>query len=238
MALIEARQSLEAKEFERAYELYSILYKYDAQLDGVTEGLSKSLIALGRPDLAREHLLKTERISPETDILLTLSTAMTLDTQDSESYLKQALTRQSDSRLWNLLGLKLADQRKIKLASDAFHTAESLGQNSGVLMNNLGLLAMQNGDLETAIKYLNLSTRSAPENEKFDNNRRLVLLLDQQYSTALSDLPRQRLVRLLEDAAIISKKWNKSYLESFLLKKLREIDPTFNETANSASHGS
>ena len=232
MTLIEARQSLEANEFERAYELYSILYKYDSHLDGVTEGLSKSFIALGRPDMARNHLLQAENRSPEMDILLVLSTAMTLPPQDSEPYLRHALTTHQDSRLWNLLGLKLGDRGKIKLASKAFHKAEALGQNPGVLMNNLGLLAIQDGDFTAAVKYLSKGAKSAPETEKFDNNRRLALLLNQQYTEALNDLSQQRLVKLLEDAAVISKKWNKTYLEVFLLKKLQELDPSFNLKAN------
>ena len=232
MNLIEARQSLEAKDFERAYELYSILYKYDAQLDGVAEGLSKSFIALGRPDMAREHLSQAKNMTPEMDVLLVLSTAMTLPPQDSEPYLRHALTTHQDSRLWNLLGLKLGDRGKVELASKAYHEAESLGQNPGVLMNNLGLLAMQDGDFNAAVKYLSKSAKSAPETEKFDNNRRLALLLNQQYTEALNDLPRQRLVKLLEDAAVISKKWNKPYLEVFLLKKLQELDPRFNVKAN------
>jgi len=232
MTLIEARQALEAKEFERAYELYSILYKYDADLGGVTEGLSKVFIALGRPDMARDCLLRADNLSPEMGVLLKLSTAMTLPAQQSELYLRQALTTQQDSRLWNLLGLKLGNQGKVKLASNAFHNAESLGQNSGVLMNNLGLLALQEGDFSGAAKYLSISAQSAPENEKFDNNRRLALLLNQQYADALNDLPTPRLVKLLEDAVVISKKCNKPYLELFLLDKLQHIDPVFNQIAN------
>jgi len=232
MTLIEAKQTLKDNEFEKAYELYSILYKYDPDLDGVAEGLAKSFIALGRPDMARIHLLKVENTSLEKDILLALSSAMTLPAKESESYLRQALTIQTDSRLWNLLGLKLGDQGKTKLASEAFQKAESLGQKPGVLMNNLGLLAIQAGDFESAISYLSISTKSAPENKKFDNNRRLALLLNQQYTEALNDLPQQRLVTLLEDAVVISKKWNKSYLENYLIEKLQQIDPIFNQMAN------
>ena len=99
-------------------------------------------------------------------------------------------------------------------------------------MNNLGLLAIQDGDFNAAVKYLSKGAKSAPETEKFDNNRRLALLLNQQYTEALNDLPQQRLVKLLEDAAVISKKWNKPYLEVFLLKKLQELDPSFNVKAN------
>lgn len=182
--------------------------------------------------MAREHLSQAKNMTPEMDVLLVLSTAMTLPPQDSEPYLRHALTTHQDSRLWNLLGLKLGDQGKIKLASKAFHEAETLGQNPGVLMNNLGLLAIQDGDFNAAVKYLSKGAKSAPETEKFDNNRRLALLLNQQYTEALNNLPQQRLVKLLEDAAVISKKWNKPYLEVFLLKKLQELDPSFNVKAN------
>jgi len=173
-------------------------------------------------------------MSPEMEILLSLTTAMTMQGQEAETYLTQALSKQPDSRLWNLLGLKLGDQGKTKLASEAFREAENLGQNPGVMMNNLGLLEMQRGDFEKAVKYLSISAQNAPENEKYDANRRLALLLNQQYSDALHNLTEPELIKLLEDAAVISKKWNKVYLEEFFLKKLREIDPTFNQTANAA----
>lgn len=227
MTLIEAKDALAKREYERSYELFSILTKYNPDLDGVRTGLSKSLIALGRPDLAKETLLAADVLSPEMNIIFVQSTAMTLPDQQSIAYLRKNLKANPDRRLWNLLGLKLADQGKAKLASEAFYQAEDLGQKEGVLLNNLGVLAIKTEDFKTAITYLTEAKIYAPENIKFDNNRRLALLLDQQFSEALKDLSTERLAPLLKDAALIAKKEKRPYLENYLRVKAKQTQLTY-----------
>lgn len=227
MMLIEARDALANMEYERSYELYSILIKYDPNLEGVRTGLSKSFIALGRPDLAKKTLLEAEILSSEMNILLIQSTAMTLSDDESVVYIRENLQAYPDRRLLNLLGLKLTDQRKVKLASEAFYQAESVGQKEGVLLNNLGVLAIKTGNFKAAVAYLSEGQKYAPDNIKFDNNRRLALLLDQQFPEALKGLSSERLTPLLKDAALIAKKEKRPYLENFLRVKAKQTQLTY-----------
>ena len=227
MMLIEARDALANMEYERSYELYSILIKYDPNLEGVRTGLSKSFIALGRPDLAKKTLLEAEILSSEMNILLIKSTAMTLSDDESVVYIRENLQAYPDRRLLNLLGLKLTDQRKVKLASEAFYQAESVGQKEGVLLNNLGVLAIKTGNFKAAVAYLSEGQKYAPDNIKFDNNRRLALLLDQQFPEALKGLSSERLTPLLKDAALIAKKEKRPYLENFLRVKAKQTQLTY-----------
>lgn len=227
MMLIEARDALANMEYERSYELYSILIKYDPNLEGVRTGLSKSFIALGRPDLAKKTLLEAEILSSEMNILLIQSTAMTLSDDESVVYIRENLQAYPDRRLLNLLGLKLTDQRKVKLASEAFYQAESVGQKEGVLLNNLGVLAIKTGNFKAAVAYLSEGQKYAPDNIKFDNNRRLALLLDQQFPEALKGLSSERLTPLLKDAALIAKKEKRPYLENFLRAKAKQTQLTY-----------
>jgi len=67
----------------------------------------------------------------------------------------------------------------------------------------------------------------APDNKKFDDNRRLALLLDQQFSEALKDLPTERLAPLLKDAVLIAKKEKRPYLENFFRVKAKQTQLTY-----------
>jgi len=225
--LIRARQAYADADFEHAAKDYNILIQYDPSLEEAVIGAAKSYIELGQLDLAIQTLRASKISSPEADILSIIAKSMTLETQAAQAYLSESVNLYQDSRLWNLLGHTLVATRDIETSSNAFKQAETLGQKPGVLDNNLGMLALQSGDIDSAYQHMLRAVQLSPNTAKFDNNRRLILLLQARYLEALQNISSKRAISLLQDAAIISSKRGEDLLAQLLLDKAREINPVF-----------
>lgn len=226
--LVKARNAYEQKDFEQAAKDYSTLVQYDSALEEAVIGLAKSYLALQQPSLAKNTLSASPVSSRESDILLVIATAQMLDKNEAKPYLLESVKTHQDSRLWNFLGHILMTNDETQSAAYAFNQAEKLGQNPGLLYNNLGMLAFQTGELNSALQYLDHAVNLSPNTLKFDNNRRLALLLRGQYLKALENISSQRGANLLTDAAIIAAKRGEDSLEILLRKKSNELNPVFN----------
>lgn len=225
--LMEARQAFEEKDYETAARRYGVLVKYDPSMEEPIIGLAKSQLALNRSDLAKNLLLKTSISTTEIDVLTAIATAMSLPVTASESYLDDVVTKHSDARLWNLLGDILIRRRMWLKASQAFQSAEKAGQRPGLLSNNLGLLALHKGEFSLALRHLEDAVSTAPLSIKFDNNRRLALLLNGDYINALKGLAQDRSVKLLTDAALIASKRGDQTLAKHLQEKGTAMNPKY-----------
>jgi len=226
--LMEARQAFDEKDYETAARGYDILVKYDPLMVEPIIGLAKSQLALNRSDLAEDLLLKTSISTAEIDILTAIATAMNLPPTDSELFLNDAVIKYPDSRLWNFLGDIFIKKGKWQKASYAFQAAEQAGQRPGLLSNNLGLLALHMGEFNLASQHLNEAVSTATHSIKFDNNRRLALLLNGDYIKALKDLTQDRSANLLTDAGFIAAKRGDKLLAKHLLVKGVAVSPKYN----------
>jgi len=226
--LVRARNAYDQEDFEQAANDYSILVQYDSALEEAVIGGAKSYLALKQPGLAKEILDASKVSSRDIDTLLIIATAKTLDKREAKKYLLAAVKTHQDSRLWNLLGHILMARGEAQSALYAFTQAETLGQKPGLLYNNLGMLAFQTGELNSASEYLDRAVNLSPSTLKFDNNRRLALLFRGQYLKALENISSQRGANLLADAAIIATKRGEDSLATLLVKKSNELNPVFN----------
>jgi len=226
--LVRARNAYEQEDFEQAAKDYSILVQYDPALEEAVIGAAKSYLALQQPSLAKGILSASPISSRESETLLMIATAKMLDKTDAKTYLLESVKTHHDSRLWNFLGHILMTKDEIQSAAYAFTQAKKLGQKPGLLYNNLGMLAFQTGELDSASQYLEHAVNLSPNTLKFDNNRRLALLFRGQYLKALEDISSERGANLLTDAAIIASKRGEDSLATLLIKKSNELNPVFN----------
>ncbi len=223
--LIDAREAFEMKDYEMAARHYGLLVKFDSLMEEPVIGLAKSQLALNRPDLAQELLSETTVSTQEIEVLTAIASALILPPAKAELILSASLKTHSDSRLWNLLGDVLIKTGQLHKAAQAFRAAETAGQRPGLLENNLGLLALHNGDFEVALTHLEHAVSVAPHSIKFDNNRRLSLLLTGDYIKALENLTHNRSVNVLTDAAIIASQRGDERLAKHLRLKAGQINP-------------
>lgn len=226
--LVKARKAYQQQDFLNAANEYSILLLYDPNLEEAVIGAAKSYLALQQPKLAKKTLLKSGVSSLEISVLLAITTARTLNKNEAKAYLLESANTYKDSRLWNLLGHILVANEEFQSATDAFHQAETLEQKPGLLYNNLGVLELQRGDVKEASQHLETAVRLSPNTMKFDNNRRLALLLQGRYLEALKNISSIRSADLLNDAAIVASKREDGKLAKLLSQKANEINPVFN----------
>ena len=225
--LIDAREAFEAKDYEMAARHYGLLVKFDPLMEEPVIGLAKSQLALNRPDLAQKLLSGTSLSTPEIEVLTAIANALNLPPAKAELILSTSLKPHSDSRLWNLLGDVFIKTGKLQKAAQAFRSAENAGQKPGLLENNLGLLALHNGDFDAALRHLNQAVSIAPHAIKFDNNRRLSLLMTGDYVKALKNLNQNRSIYVLNDAAIIAAQRGDKLLAKNLRLKASQINPKY-----------
>ncbi|WP_371397606.1 hypothetical protein [Fretibacter rubidus] len=226
--LLDARAAYDAQDFAQALTHYSIIVKYDDTIEEAVVGLTKSYLAMGQADAAKTVLDKTPLATTEVQILRVMSASMAAPHESAKTILQSGLAQHDDARLWNLLGNKHAGERAWAEASFAFMRAEKAGQRPGLLLNNLGLLALQKGELEQAEAYLSRAVEHAPQTQKFDSNRRLVLLLNGSYMDALDNLDRDRAANLIADAAVIASRRGDAKLADFLRRSAAHYNPLYN----------
>lgn len=228
--LMDAREAYEKKDYETAARHYGLLVKFDPHMEEPVIGLAKSQLALNRSDLTQELLSATSISTPEIEILKAMASSLNLPHTKAERRLTSALKNNSDNRLWNLLGDVFIKTGQWQKADQAFRAAETAGQRPGLLENNLGLLALHRGDLDLALQHLDQAVYTAPHSIKFDNNRRLALLLNGDYIKAFENLTQNRSVDVLTDASIIAAQRGDKALAKHLRLKASQINPKYTKT--------
>jgi Flp pilus assembly protein TadD len=108
------------------------------------------------------------------------------------------------------------------------------GQRAGVTENNLGQSFLAEEQIETALTHFTRATLQAPSDHVFDNNRRLALLLQQEYVAAIRGLPADKASALLGDAGIIAARHGDKKLAIYLFEKAQALSPRYN--AKLAAH--
>tara|TARA_R110002020_G_scaffold45088_6_gene129269 strand:+ start:621 stop:1475 length:855 start_codon:yes stop_codon:yes gene_type:complete len=230
--LIRANKFYEFQDYQQAAKLFSIVVKLDPSLEPAVLGLGESYISLSRPDAALEVLKNSSLDSVKVNRLKVLAQALLLEPSERELFLNLSLTKSKDQRLLNLLALTLQNKGDLTEARRAFGKAESLGQKPGVFLNNLGMLELNHGDLKAAISFFSQAIKSDPNNIRFDNNRRLALLLNGDYASALQNLETSRAASFLVDAGFIAMNDGENNLAKLMFEKANAISPVYNAHAN------
>lgn len=229
--LIRAKKLYELQDYQQAAQLFSIVVKFDPSLERAVIGLGESYIALSRPDAALEVLKSSSLESVNLTRLRVLTKALLLEPSEREQFLNLSLKKSNDQRLLNLLALTLQNRGDLAEARRTFGKAESLGQKPGVFLNNLGMLELNHGDIEAAISFFSQAKKSNPDNIRFDNNRRLALLLNGDYAHGLQNLETSRAANFLVDAGVIALKNGENNLAKLMFEKANAISPVHNTHA-------
>jgi len=229
--LIEAKKFYAEGNYRKSARLFSIITKYDPTLEPALIGLSESYIALDRSDMAHQALSDSKLKSEKLRRLKLLAAALVLPVEERVTFLKKILTRVEDPRLYNLLAKTSLQNGSFQEARETFQKAEALGQKPGVLLNNLGMLELERGNIEIAVSHFAKAQEVAPDCIRFDNNHRLALLLKGDYISALEGLDSNRAADFLVDGGFIALSQNEMGLAKLLFEKANEISPVFNSRA-------
>ncbi len=232
--LIKARSLKQSGNCKEAIPLYSLVSKFDPNLEEAVLGLVNCQFAMKRADLALKVTANTNLKSKDMVTANYLAEAIRLPSERRLVYLEGVTLNYQSSRLFNLLGETYSTAGDSKAAKLSYSKAKALGQNPGVYENNLGVLLFKDGNYKTALTYFEKAKELAPYQTRFDNNRRLTLLLDGQYVSALKDMSIEQTHSLLLNAAHIAMRQNEIVLAETLLEHAIEIHPTYFAEAENA----
>jgi len=151
------------------------------------------------PDLIKPALLAAQ-------VLAEISAGKS---DDPELRLNKALEYSpSDFRLWNALGRFHDKAGNTIRAQEYYLQALATGGSKSGVINNLGMSLLMQGERKSALDKFEQAIAIEPENPLFDNNRRLSLALNEDYSAATEGLSDARAADILNDAGYIAKSRN------------------------------
>ncbi|HPY82462.1 MAG: hypothetical protein M0R02_02755 [Bacteroidales bacterium] len=202
------RQLMQASDIENKEIILSVLSKYS---DGATrEAEIKKMAAVYSqiakeilPELRRSRIVvNAEKQGKSDSLIIALATAneLTGDTLSIEEYLFAAtIAKDQDEaavmltnaskiypdnwRIFNNLGCIYVDQNKFADAQQAFANADNLSDGDKSVKNNLGVLAVKQGDLATGLEYFEIAQGAGSE---VRYNMGIIKVKEGDYSSAVS----------------------------------------------------
>jgi len=229
--LIKANRLKSEGQCVEASKLYGFILKYDPTLEDGVIGLVQCQISLGQIDRALSLLNHADINSREANILGLMAKSQGLESFERIAALENQVTELNDSRLFNLLGNSYLEQSDFEQAEISYIRAHQSRQSKGLLENNLGILALKQGDRQGALSYFKKAKFLSPEKTRFDNNYRLALLLNKKYVEALIDLDAERANFFLYKAGLMAESQGEIRLAETLLQKAIDLSPTYFEAA-------
>jgi Flp pilus assembly protein TadD len=98
-------------------------------------------------------------------------------------------SRQSDPKLYNLMGVAFTIQGKYEMARQSFDAGMKLDPQYLALQNNYGMMQLQSGDYQAALATFTRLVQSPGANERYRTNRALVEVAMGDTDAALVDAP-------------------------------------------------
>ncbi len=224
---MQAESAYKSGDYKAALAAYRYVYLHDRNQDEAALGYANSALALGQVDIAQT--LYRQLTSEEARNGEVLCAVIKSETDHPEAALRHRLkTSPNDGRLWNMLGRVLDEAARHKDAREAYVMAGMAGQRAGITENNLGLSFLREGRRPQALEHFQRAVLQAPADVKFDNNRRLALLLEKKYAPALQALDGERASQILSDAGVIAAAQDDTKLAFLLFEKANQLSPVYN----------
>ncbi len=231
---VRAKEAFADERYNDALDLFHQIILRDKDNYTASIGYGDAAIANGQFDLALKHfnMLKDKELSAEFQAKvragLTLAVIWSGDTEDPLSLVNIALRdNPEDHRLWGAKG-RLLDKYELWIdAQDAYVQALKTGKILSGTINNMGMSLMRQGRYAEAQEKFQQALELRPETRLYDNNRRMALFLQNNYLTALQDLPDDRASTLLNDAGFIAMQQAKNDLAENLFERAIEISPSY-----------
>ncbi|WP_409432899.1 hypothetical protein ACJ3XI_11920 [Litorimonas sp. RW-G-Af-16] len=230
--IMQADAAYAAGEYAAALESYRFVYFHDRGQERATLGYANSALATGQIALA-DSLFKTLK-SDAARTGQVLCAVMQGTTAHPEAALRLRLeTAADDSRVWNALGHVLDADGRGAQARQAYAMAGLAGQRAGLTENNLGQSFLMEGDWDTAQTHFTRAVLQAPGQARFDNNRRLTMMLKGNFAEAISGVAPDRASQLLGDAGIIAARKKELILAKTLFETAQSLSPVYDQALNS-----
>lgn len=238
-ALLEkAEAHYDNRAYSESYDLFRAILMHDPGLVTARIGIGNSALALNKNEeayqafdsLIVETLSETEKAQLLAGLALVGAGAVQLE--DTEAHLKYILNLvPDDARLWRALGIHYDKHEQWVDSAEAYVNALKVGNSQASTINNLGISLMMQGRLDSAMEKFEQALQIAPGTELFDNNRRLVMALQGDYISAISDLDDRRAALLCNDAGYIAMQRGNTALAKKLLEHSIAINPVYNPKA-------
>ncbi|HWE76731.1 MAG TPA: tetratricopeptide repeat protein [Stellaceae bacterium] len=97
--------------------------------------------------------------------------------------------RQSDPKLYNLMGVAFTMQAKYTMARQSFEVGLKLKPDYASLQNNYGMMQLQSGDYKAAVATFTKLVQSPYANDRYRTNRALAEIAMGDVDAALLDAP-------------------------------------------------
>lgn len=219
-------------DYSLALQHYRYVYLHDPKQAHSAIGYADAALALGQTALAAQVYKTTNIDNPRAQSGLLLIGIITKTADNPEARLREQLKiTSSDARLWNMLGQVLDTNNRGAEARQAYAMAQLSGQRLGLAANNIGQSFLKEARLSEALSEFTRASLDAPQNRLFDNNRRLTLLLQKDYTQALTQLDKDRASQLLKDAGLIVAQQGETKLAIYFLEKSIALNPVYDDQA-------
>lgn len=221
------RKALLKKEFDHAYDLLMRAHIESPETGTLRADLGNALLGLAQYKDALAHFRAAPR-TPESFAGAVLCKAALGISEDIEVELNDALEiNLSDTRLWLALGRFYDGQDRSIEARSTFVQALKFGADHAVIVNSLGMSLLRSGRHEAALEKFQQANAIEPDVAVFDNNRRLTLALQGDFSGAVSGISENRAARIYNDAGFIAAGAGKMDVARALYNKALQISPVY-----------
>lgn len=136
-----------------------------------------------------------------------------------------------DARLWNAKGQYHDRREEWMEALSAYLEAMKTGDWRAGTINNMGMSLLLQDRLPEARSKFEQALEINPDSAVYDNNLRMVHILEGDINRALEGLKEARAADVLNDAGYVALKRNRTALAQRLFEKSLEISPVFHAKA-------
>jgi len=220
--LRQAQSALTRRDYFSARRGFESVLMHDPNLESARTGLRQTLIALGHFNKAQPLIM--DMTSPDSVIIQVRLGQIA----NPEQLISASLKKNSDPRLWTLLGQMQDKGRKFLLARQSYAMANMAGARPGLSENNIGQSHWLAGEHELALDAFTKASELDPYDIQFDNNRRRVLIHLGRTQDAIAGLDASRAGLFLAQAADKALQENETKLAKFLYRKSLNIAPRHN----------
>jgi len=236
--LAEADEDFSKENYRSALENYAKVYAFDTDRIVALLGQAKSHLALGEFEKAADIYWASDWTDNKEGTLKNLEIGKILSGLYTDRYDKPMkaindgmMLSPNDARLWNAKGQYHDRRGEWMDALSAYLEAMKTGNWQAGTINNMGMsLLLQDRRSEARTKF-EQALAIKPDSPVYDNNLRMVHILDGDIRTALKDLKEGRAANVLNDAGYVALKRNRPALAQRLFEKALEISPVFHAKA-------
>lgn len=233
--LIEARKAYADGEFQRAANAFQTVLLNDPKLFEARLGLAESLYALGHISFSKEILSAASpaEIShtdlDRSDRLQLLLASHLSPTEETAASLQTSIQKYPrDLRLYIRLAQLLDREGKWAEAQSVYSRALSMAPDHASLRNNFGMSLLAQGRWKLAALQFEAALKSDPEKRLYENNMRLVSLLNGEEARALEGMIRSRQAALFTDAGRLTERAGKTDRARLFYEAAIKLDPSHN----------